>query len=134
MANFAVEFWRKMPLTLFPNKGSLKISFQTSPEIRHQFRRKLRQLHSGNRWCLNIAQLSRDMLQNGVSHRCACVKLSTRAIWGIAAIVSQYRAIWGLLMSETKAMVLVFGFNLPFLPLSPRTKGGLVREKLKGNN
>ena len=59
-----------------------------------------------------IAQLSRDMLQNGVSHRCACVKLSTkgvsdhfwgvptslkkyRRIWGIAAIVSQYRAIWG---------------------------------------
>ena len=60
-----------------------------------------------------IAQISRDMLQNGVSHRCACVKQSAkgglshlfwgvltslkkyRAIWGIAAIVSQYRAIWG---------------------------------------
>ena len=60
-----------------------------------------------------IAQLSRDTLQNGVSHRCACVNLSTRggvshhfggvlaslkkyrAIWGIAAIVSQYCAIWG---------------------------------------
>ena len=59
-----------------------------------------------------IAQLSRDVLQNGLSHRCGCVKLSTkrgiapfwgaanllkkyRAIWGIAAIVSQYRAIWG---------------------------------------
>ena len=60
-----------------------------------------------------IAQISRDTLQSGVSHRCACVKLSTkggvshhfgelltslkkyRAIWGIAAIVSQYRAIWG---------------------------------------
>ena len=28
------------------------------------------------------AQLSRDMLQNGVSHRCACVKLSTKG--GIA--------------------------------------------------
>ena len=25
-----------------------------------------------------IAQLSRDTLQNGVSHRCACVKLSTK--------------------------------------------------------
>ena len=51
------------------------------------------------------------MMQNGVSHRCACVTLSAkgevshhfggvltslkkyRAIWGIAAIVSQYRAI-----------------------------------------
>ena len=62
---------------------------------------------------LGIAQLSRDMLQNGVSHRYAFVKLSSkggyrtilglcqpplkkyRAIWGIAAIVSQYRAIWG---------------------------------------
>ena len=36
----------------FPSKRSSKISFQTSPEVRHQFRRKLRQLHSGNRWCL----------------------------------------------------------------------------------
>ena len=62
---------------------------------------------------VGIAQLSRDMLQNGVSHRCASVKLSTkggvshhfrgvltslkkyRAICGIAAIVSQCRAIWG---------------------------------------
>ena len=35
----------------FPRKRSSKISFQTSPEVRHQFRRKLRQLHSGNRWC-----------------------------------------------------------------------------------
>ena len=36
----------------FPSKRSSKISFQTSPEVRHQFRQKLRQLHSGNRWCL----------------------------------------------------------------------------------
>ena len=60
-----------------------------------------------------IAQLSRDTLQNGVSHRCACVNLSTKGgglapLWGIAgmaekvsrdrgiaAILSQYRAIWG---------------------------------------
>ena len=53
------------------------------------------------------------MLQNGVSHRCAFVKLSAqggitpnfgeglpslkkyRAIWGIAAIVLQCRVIWG---------------------------------------
>ena len=64
-------------------------------------------------FCRVVAQVSRDMLQNGVLHRCACVKISTkgvilatfwgaanlpekyRAIWGIAAIVSQYRAIWG---------------------------------------
>ena len=38
----------------FPSKRSSKISFQTSPEVRRQFRRKLRQLHSGNRWCLNM--------------------------------------------------------------------------------
>ena len=38
----------------FPSKRSSKISFQTSPEVRHQFRRKLRQLHSGNRWCLDL--------------------------------------------------------------------------------
>ena len=54
-----------------------------------------------------------NMLQNRVSHRCACVKLSTetwgitpfwgnanlpekyRTIWGIAAIASQYQATWG---------------------------------------
>ena len=64
-------------------------------------------------FCGGVAQLSCDTLQNEVSHRCACVKLSTkreashrfggvltslrkyRAIWGIAAIVSQYRAICG---------------------------------------
>ena len=38
----------------FPQQKKLEISFQTSPEVRHQFRRKLRQLHSGNRWCLEI--------------------------------------------------------------------------------
>ena len=38
----------------FPSKRSSKIFFQTSPEVCHQFRRKLRQLHSGNRWCLEI--------------------------------------------------------------------------------
>ena len=52
MVKFAVEFWWKMLLTIFPSKRSSKISFQTSPEVLHQFRRKLRQLHSGNRWCL----------------------------------------------------------------------------------
>ena len=36
----------------FPSKRSSKISCQTSPEVRHQFRRKLRKLHSGNRLCL----------------------------------------------------------------------------------
>ena len=51
MVKFAVEFWWKMLLTIFPSKRSSKISFQTSPEVRHHFRRKLRQLHSGNR-CL----------------------------------------------------------------------------------
>ena len=52
MVKFVVEFWWKMFLTIFPSKRSSKISFQTSPEVRHQFRRKLRQLHSGTRWCL----------------------------------------------------------------------------------
>ena len=36
----------------FPSQRSSKIACQTSPEVRHQFRRRLRQLHSGNRWCL----------------------------------------------------------------------------------
>ena len=52
MVKFAVEFWWEMLLTIFPSKRSSKISFQTSPEVRYQFRRKLRQLHPGNRWCL----------------------------------------------------------------------------------
>ena len=54
MVKFAVEFWWKMLLMISPAKKSSKISCQTSPEVRHQFRRKLRQLHSGNRWCLHF--------------------------------------------------------------------------------
>ena len=38
----------------FPQQRSSKIYFQTSPEVRRQYRRKLRQLHSGNRWCLYL--------------------------------------------------------------------------------
>ena len=38
----------------FPSKRSSKISFQTLPEVCHQFRQNLRQLHSGNRWCLTM--------------------------------------------------------------------------------
>ena len=38
-----------------PCKKNSKISFQTSPEVRRQFRRKLRQLDSGNRWCLQLS-------------------------------------------------------------------------------
>ena len=41
-------FWR-----FLSSKRSSKISFQTSPEVRHQFRQRLRQLHSGNRLCLH---------------------------------------------------------------------------------
>ena len=59
MVKFAVEFWWKMLLTISPSKRSSKISFQTSPEVRHQLRRKLRQLHSGNRWCLAFAGFGR---------------------------------------------------------------------------
>ena len=42
----------------------------------------------------SIAQSSRHMLQNGVSHRCACVKLSTKG-GGIAPF-------WGVLTSLIK--------------------------------
>ena len=41
---------RHSPTDDFPSKRSSKVSFQTSPEVRHQFRH----LHSGNRWCLTI--------------------------------------------------------------------------------
>ena len=43
----------------FPSKRSSTISFQTSPEVCHQFCRKLRQLHSGNHWCLNLYRAKR---------------------------------------------------------------------------
>ena len=56
MAKFAVEFPVENASDDFPSKRSSKISFQTSPEVRHQFRRKLCQLHSGNRWCLKIGR------------------------------------------------------------------------------
>ena len=49
-----------MLLMIFPSKRSSKIAFQTSPEVRHQFRRKLRQLHSGNRWCLFFSALKNE--------------------------------------------------------------------------
>ena len=53
----------------FPSKRSLKISFQTSPEVRHQFRRILRQLHSGNRWCLNLEHLLHNICEEGTQIR-----------------------------------------------------------------
>ena len=66
MVKFAVEFWWKMLLTIFPSKRSSKqISFQTLPEVRHQFRRKLRQLHSGNRSCLGFHGFHQAETSNG---------------------------------------------------------------------
>ena len=54
----------------FPSKRSSKISCQTSLEVRHEFRRKLCQLHSGNRWCLEMRldSLNRDMFKPFRSH------------------------------------------------------------------
>ena len=43
-----------------------------------------------------IAQLSRDTLQNGVSHRCACVKLSAKG---------GYRTIFGERQPPLKSIV-----------------------------
>ena len=63
----------------------------------------------------SIAKLFRASLYGvWVLHRCACVKLSTRglshhfgerhrAIWGIAAIVSQYRALVPLSLAIASA-------------------------------
>ena len=72
-----------MLLTIFPRKISSKISFQTSPEVRHQFRRKLRQLHSGNRWCLlNYYFLGRHTsLQNETAPEKKIIKLMRRTVW-----------------------------------------------------
>ena len=63
MVKYAVEFWWIMLLTIFPSKRSSKISFQTSPEVRHQLCRKLRQIHSGNRWCLQRSDVLPALLQ-----------------------------------------------------------------------
>ena len=52
---------------VFPSKSS-KISFQTSPEVRHQFRRRLRQLHSSNRWCLSLLSQVIDNELNAQGH------------------------------------------------------------------
>ena len=81
-----------------------------------------------------IAQVSRDMLQNGVSYECVCVKLSTklstkggvshqvltslkkyRARWGIAAIVSQYRSDMGATKPPRGTKI-----SQPFFGPSPR--------------
>ena len=53
----------------FPSKKKSKIFFQTSPEIRHQFRRKLRQLHSGNRWCLAFQRKSVAAARKAKNHK-----------------------------------------------------------------
>ena len=84
------------------------------------------------------------MLQNGVSHRCVCVKLSTnggvshpfqelltslkmyRAIWGIAAIVSQYRAIWGPLSMYKGTLQKSFTVILESAPTCYRSRPGNV--------
>ena len=52
-----------------------------------------------------VAQLSHNMLQNGVSHRRACVKLSTKG-WGVSHVLgasylppqglNKDRAVWGI--------------------------------------
>ena len=77
----------------FPSKRSSKISFQCSPEVRHQFRRKLRQLHSGNRWCLAFLSpkfIHADFLLTGETNHCIpntpliCIPLLFETIgnWG----------------------------------------------------
>ena len=73
MVKFAVEIWWKMLLTLFPSKRSSKISCQTSPEVHHQFRWKLRQLHSGNRRCLHY-------VNKLLSKRCMYVIILKRTV------------------------------------------------------
>ena len=38
----------------FPKEKKLENLLPNFAEVRHQFRQKLRQLHSGNRWCLHF--------------------------------------------------------------------------------
>ena len=125
-------FWRGFSWRIFLGTFSYKNEEKKSGEkIREKIRRPKKKTSAKNPFCQNptlsdgiaklfracfcggIEQLSRDILQKGVSHRCAYVKLSAkrgyrttlgecqpsfkkyRAIWGIAAIVSQYCAMWG---------------------------------------
>ena len=97
MVKLAVEFRWKLLLTLFPSKSSSKISFQTSPEVRHQFRRKLRQLHSGNRWCLKIlgkesknAPKSKEYRKNENQEDVNGEKLTVKKWWIFGADFSRF--------------------------------------------
>ena len=89
----------------FPSKRSSKISFQTSPEVRHQFRRKLRQLHSGNCWCLknqkkltaaNPQALPRKTTKKRL-FRCRFVEIYLLvSLWGNVGKIQLGALKWGL--------------------------------------
>ena len=87
-----------MFLAIFPSKKSSNISFQTSPEVRHQFRRKLRQLHSGNRWCLPFGNgkgghYERGLFTGGISRISNISKLSRISRkWSDSPLLS---TVWG---------------------------------------
>ena len=49
-------------------------------------------------------------MHNGVSHRCACVKLSTQGgashhVRGVLASLQKYRAIWGIAISRDMGLL-----------------------------
>ena len=50
----------------FSSRRSSNIIFQTSPEIRHQFRRNFHQLHSRSRWCLDFQEVKRPLTTKSV--------------------------------------------------------------------
>ena len=54
------------------------------------------------------------MLQNGVSHRCACVKLSTKGgvshhFGGVLTSLKMYRAIWGIAATVSQYLSAILG-------------------------
>ena len=54
MVKFAMEFWWKMLLTIFPQKEARKSPSKLRLKFATSFAKKLRQLHSGNRWRLKV--------------------------------------------------------------------------------
>ena len=96
MFKFAVKFWWKMFLTIFTSKTSSKISFQTSPEVRHQFRRKLGQLHSGNRWCLLLLKRQGITLASDFAHLRLESRLRSDQTSSFCSMVSPWRSLAGI--------------------------------------
>ena len=80
---------------------ALKCLWRLQAQQRYfSYRAMLVAIVSQNSCGVSIAHLSHDMLQNGVSHRCARVKVGAKKgvshhFSGVLTSLKKYRAIWG---------------------------------------